>query len=239
MVTGGSRGIGRAIALRLATDGCEVCVVYLSSEAAARETAEAVESLGRRCVLMKGDVKDAAFARETVRTCCQSFGSLDVLVNNAGMVRDTYLTFMKEEDWDEVLAVNLTGAFHFMKWAAKEMVKQKWGRIISISSDAGLMGDVLRANYSAAKAGLLGLTKASARELAPRGVTVNAVAPGIISADRTVPLPEARRVHFEKAIPAGRFGSPEDVAALVSFLAGEATAYITGQVFCVDGGLYM
>jgi 3-oxoacyl-[acyl-carrier protein] reductase len=174
----------------------------------------------------------AAFARE-------SFGRLDILVNNAGIVRDNYVAFMKDEEWNEVLDVDLKGAYHCIKAVSREMMRQKAGRIINISSDAGLMGDLMRANYASAKAGLIGLTKTVARELAPSGITVNAVSPGIIETDLIAGMPETRRVKQLERIPVGRFGAPEDVARAVLFLAEDEARYITGQVLCVDGGLCM
>lgn len=239
LVTGSSRGIGRAIAVALANAGADVAVNYVTNEEAAQETAEAVKQAGRCSTVIRADVADPAAASALVEHATQQLGEIDVLVNNAGILIDKPLSSMKDDEWQRVLDVCLTGAFNCTRAVATSMRKRRSGRIINISSVAGLMGDVARANYCAAKAGLIGLTKAVARELAGQSICVNAVAPGMIEGDMTEKLPPARREGMEKLIPFRRFGKAEEVAALVTFLASDAAAYITGQVFCIDGGLSM
>ena len=237
LVTGASRGIGRAIAIALAREGADVAVNYREQAAGAEETAAAVRGLGRKAVAVQADVRDLAQVKAMFDQAKQALGGVHILVNNAGITRDNYLAFMSEAEWDEVVDTSLKGAFLCTKVASRLMTRAKWGRIINISSDAALLGDMQRANYCAAKAGLLGLTRATARELAPYGVTANAIAPGIIETDLTKALPDAKRSAMVGLIPLQRFGQADDVAALAAFLAGDAAAYITGQVFCVDGGL--
>jgi len=239
LVTGSSRGIGRAIALALADAGADVVVNYRTNETAAREVVAEIEARSSRAVCVQADVSVAADVERLISNTLETFGRIDVLVNNAGFVRDKFLAFMSEADWDTVIDTNLKGAFLCTKLVSKQMVKQKAGKIINISSDAGLLGDMMRVNYSAAKAGLLGMTKAAARELAGRGITVNAVAPGLIDTDLTADMKENRRQQLLQAIPVGRFGTPEEVAAVVVFLASSAADYLTGQVISVDGGLRM
>ncbi|MBN2390087.1 MAG: 3-oxoacyl-[acyl-carrier-protein] reductase [Anaerolineae bacterium] len=239
LVTGGSRGIGRAIAFELARLGADVAVNYARNAAAATQVVAEIETLGRSAVALPADVGDFDQATALVEAAIKALGRLDILVNNAGITRDTLLLRMQEADWDEVLRVNLKGVFNTSKAAVRSMVRQRAGRIINISSVSGLMGQVGQANYSAAKAGMIGLTKSMAREFAARGITVNAVAPGLISTDMTAALDEELREQMRALIPLGRFGVAEDVAHVVAFLASDAAAYITGAVLPVDGGLSM
>ena len=237
LVTGGSRGIGRAICLELAARGAAVSVNYAGNAAAAEETVEACKALGVDAFALQADVADAAACEAMVKETIARFGRLDILVNNAGITRDGLMLTMKEADWDAVLDTNLKGAFHCMKAAYRPMMKQKYGRIVNLSSIVGLRGNAGQANYAASKAGLIGLTKSLAKELAARNVTVNAVAPGVIDTDMTAALPEKAREAMLSTIPMGRLGQAEDVARAVAFFAGEGAGYVTGQVLCVDGGM--
>lgn len=237
VVTGGGRGIGRAIALELARAGAEVAVAVSRDLAAAEETAEAIRALGRRALARRTDVARGEEAEALIGAAVQELGRIDILVNNAGIARDGLLLRMSEEDWDAVLDVNLKGAFHCTKAALRRMLRQRSGRIVNVTSIMGLTGNPGQANYCASKAGLLGLTRATAREVGARGITCNAVAPGWIRTRMTEELPEGFAEQVLQRIPLGRLGEPEDVAGLVLFLCSEAAAYITGQTFVVDGGL--
>lgn len=240
IVTGGSRGIGRAVCLELAQGGANVVLCYAGNEAAARETARAVEEAGGRAgIALRCDVSDAAQVDALVKTAVERFGRVDILVNNAGITRDNLLMRMSEADFDAVIAANLKGAFLCMKAVSRLMLKQRYGRIVNLSSVVGLRGNAGQVNYAASKAGITGMTKSLAKELASRGVTVNAVAPGFIETDMTAALTDAARTAAQSAIPMGRLGAPEDVARAIAFLASEEAAYITGQVLAVDGGMAM
>ena len=238
LVTGAGRNIGRAIALRLAEAGADVAAVGRTL-GPLEETAEAIRALGRGALPFACEVQNGAEAAATVEKVIEKFGRIDILVNNAGVTRDRLLLRMDEADWDDVMAVNLKGAFHFAKAAARQMVRQKSGRILNITSVIGQIGNAGQANYAASKAGLIGFTKSLAKELAPRGITVNAIAPGFIETAMTEGLPPEVRENLLRSIPLGRFGTPEDVAIVAHFLASEGAGYITGQVVNVDGGMVM
>lgn len=237
LVTGGGRGIGRAICLELARRGCAVAVNYAGNAAAAEQTAQACRALGPEAFILQADVADAAACDAMAAEVLARLGRLDILVCNAGVTRDGLMLRMGEEDWDAVVDTNLKGAFHCMRSAYRPMMKQRGGRIIAVSSVVGLRGNAGQANYAASKAGLVGLSKSLAKELASRNVTVNVVAPGFIETDMTGALPEKARCAMAESIPLGRPGRAEDVAGAVAFFAGEGAAYITGQVLCVDGGM--
>jgi len=239
IVTGGSRGIGKAIVQALARAGAGVVFTYRSNSEASDALIEELESDGASVMAIQGDVRDADSVKAVVDAAVERFERLDILVNNAGILKEGMLAFTKEEDWDEIIDINLKGSFLFTKAVIRQMARKRFGRIINISSDAALMGDVQRAGYCSAKAGMLGLTRAVARETATQGVTVNAITPGIIETDLIDGMPNAKREAYEQFIPMRRFGSPEDVASLVVFLASDQAAYITGQVISVDGGLHM
>lgn len=238
LVTGAARGIGKSIAARLAADGAAVVISDVLADAAGA-AAEEFKSRGFNALGLAGDVTSADSVEETVNKAVEAFGSVDILVNNAGITRDSLLFRMSEADWDKVIAVNLKGAFLATKAAARVMAQKRWGRIVNISSVVGLMGNAGQANYAASKAGIIGLTKAAAKELAGRNVTVNAVAPGYILTGMTEKLPEQAKEAFLTAIPLGRAGTPEDIAGAVAFFTSEEAGYITGQVLPVDGGLLM
>ena len=239
LVTGGSRGIGRAIALRLATQGADVAFSYKGNATAAADTTTAIEALGRRALAIQADVSDVSAADGVVKATLDAFGKVDILVNNAGITRDDLIMRMSEEDWRAVLETNLFGAFWMIKAVTRPMLKARGGRIINMTSVSGQAGQMGQANYSAAKAGLIGLTKATARELASRGITVNAVAPGFVLTELTQDLPEPLKAEITARTPLGRFGTTEEIADAVAFLASAEAGYITGQVLAVDGGLVM
>jgi 3-oxoacyl-[acyl-carrier protein] reductase len=239
VVTGGSRGIGRGICLRLAEQGADVCFSYRGNVAAAEETKTGVEAHGRRALAVQGDVSDASTADGLVGAALESFGKVDILVNNAGITRDDLIMRMSADAWREVLETNLFGAFYTLKAVTRPMLKARRGRIVNVSSVSGQAGNAGQANYSSAKAGLIGLTKAAARELASRGITVNAVAPGFVLTELTSSLNETIQEGIRNATPLGRFGTVEEVSAAVAFLVSDEAAYITGQVLAIDGGLVM
>jgi 3-oxoacyl-[acyl-carrier protein] reductase len=239
LVTGASRGIGREIALELARQGANVAVNYAGSEAKANEVTDEIKALGRDAFSIQCNVADGDSVQAMVKETISHFGSLDILVNNAGITRDNLLMRMKEDEWDDVINTNLKGVFLCTKAVSRQMMKQRSGRIINISSIVGVSGNPGQANYVAAKSGVIGLTKTSARELAARGITVNAVAPGFISTDMTDELSEDVKSEMLKGIPLSRFGEAKDIAKVVSFLASEDSSYMTGQTLHVDGGMVM
>lgn len=239
LVTGASRGIGRAIALALAAEGADVAVNYAGSEAAAKEVAAEIEAMGRKAIVIQADIASNEMSTAMIDKVVAEFGRIDILVNNAGITRDGLLMRMKEEDWDAVLNTNLKGVFNCTKAAIKYMMKQKSGKIVSISSVVGLMGNAGQANYAAAKAGVIGFTKAVAKEVAARGITVNAVAPGFIKTDMTSVLSEKVVENLIAGIPLNRLGESEDIAKAVVFLVSDDANYITGQTLHVDGGMVM
>jgi len=239
LVTGASRGIGRAVALKLASEGAKVALNFAGNEAAAEAVKQEVEAAGGEAILVRGDVADEAAVQAMVQKTADAFGRIDILVNNAGITRDGLLARMKEEDWDAVLTTNLKGVFLTTKAVAKLMMKQRAGRIVNMASVVGRTGNAGQANYAAAKAGVIGFTKTIAKELASRGVTANAVAPGFIATDMTAVLSDKAKEAALAGIPLGRMGTPEDVAAAVLFLVSDGASYITGQVLNVDGGMVM
>lgn len=239
LVTGGSRGIGRAIALAMAEEGANVAVLFAGNRAAADQTAAEIAEKGVKVAVYQCDVASCEETENTVKAILEEFGQVDILINNAGIVRDGLLLRMKEEDFDAVLNTNLKGAYHMIRHLYSHMMRRKSGRIINISSVVGLMGNAAQANYAAAKAGLVGLTKSTAKELANRGVTCNAIAPGYIQSDMTDALPEKAKEAISSQIPMKHTGLPQDVANLAVFLAGPGASYITGEVIRVDGGLAM
>mgnify|MGYP006292311911 CR=1 FL=1 len=239
LVTGGSKGIGRAICLALAGKDSRIYFNYSSDSAAAEETRKLVAAAGGRAIGIQADVASEAAVQELFDSLLKEAGGLDVLVNNAGITRDGLVLRMKEQDWDAVMDINLKGAFRCAKLAAKAMLKQRRGRIINISSVVAFSGNPGQANYVAAKSGIIGLTKALARELASRNITVNAVAPGYVETEMTGAMTEKSRSSLVEQIPLGRVGMPEDVAEAVAFLASDGAGYITGQVIHVNGGMYM
>ena len=239
IVTGGSRGIGRAIVLALARQGADVAFSYRGNVEAAAEVEAAVGSLGRQALAHRGDASDPDAAEGLVAATLGAYGRIDILVNNAGITRDDLVMRMSPDAWREVIDTNLSGTFYTIKAAMRPMLKARQGRIINVSSVSGQAGNAGQANYSAAKAGIIGLTKAVAREVASRGITCNAVAPGFVLTELTASLPESIQEGIRNATPLGRFGTPEEIADAVAFLASDEAAYITGQVLGVDGGLVM
>ena len=239
VVTGASRGIGRAIALEFSRQGAQVVINYNGSEAKAQELKEQIESEGGSAVIMKCNVADFAACEQFFKDIIAQFGKIDILVNNAGITRDDLLMKMSEEDFDSVIALNLKGTFNCMRFASRAMIRKRQGRIINISSVSGVAGNAGQANYAASKAGVIGLTKSAARELAPRNITVNAIAPGFICTDMTSELTDKVKEEATAGIPLSRFGQPEDIAYAAAFLASERAAYVTGQVLHVDGGMVM
>ena len=239
LVTGSSRGLGKAIAETLGRRGYTVAVHYVNSAGPAAAGADAIRAMGPEAEAFGADVSDPAQCQDLVKRVLERFGALDVLVNNAGVTRDTLALRMKDEDWRNVLDTNLSSAFYLARGALRGMLRAGYGRVVNVSSVVGLRGNVGQANYVAAKAGLIGLTKALAREYAAKGVTVNAVAPGFIESDMTAALPADVRDAYLKEIPVGRFGTPQDVAEAVAFLAGPEAGYVNGQTLVVDGGMVM
>lgn len=238
LVTGGSRGIGRAICVRLAKEGMDIAFNYQSGAAAAEETKKLCEEAGARCLMVQADISKSEDCDALIRETGEwGNGHIDVLVNNAGITRDNLLPRITDEDMDAVLNVNLKGTFYMMRGVSRLMLRNRYGRIINMSSVVGVMGNVGQVNYSASKAAVIGMTKSLARELASRKITVNAVAPGMIETDMTNAIPEAARKGILESIPFKAMGKPEDIANMVAFLAGDQAGYITGQVICVDGGM--
>ncbi|MBQ2867571.1 MAG: 3-oxoacyl-[Firmicutes bacterium] len=239
LITGASRGIGKAIALKMAAQGANIAVIYSGNEQAAEETAKEIRTMGRQAESYRCDVSDFDEAAATVKAVLKQFGTIDILVNNAGITRDNLILMMKEQEFDEVIDINLKGTFNMIRHVSGIMLRKKSGRIVNITSVSGMMGNAGQANYAAAKAGMIGLTKTTAKELASRGITCNAIAPGFVETDMAKKLGEDVLENARKAIPLARLGRPEDIADTAVFLASDSAAYITGEVIKVDGGLYI
>ncbi|MCQ6279696.1 3-oxoacyl-[acyl-carrier-protein] reductase [Bacillus sp. EB600] len=239
LITGASRGIGREIALELARQGANVAVNYAGSEAKANEVVDEIKKMGKEAFAIKCDVSNAEEVATMIKETVDRFGHLDILVNNAGITKDNLLMRMKEEEWDDVININLKGVFLCTKAVTRQMMKQRDGRIINIASIVGVSGNAGQANYVAAKAGIIGLTKTTAKELASRNITVNAIAPGFISTDMTDKLTDEVRSEMLKQIPLARLGEPKDIAKMAAFLASEDSSYMTGQTLHINGGMFM
>lgn len=237
LVTGGIKGIGKAIASKLAEDGFDIALNYRSNEEEANRVKSSLEEKGIKVLLLKGDITDKERIEEMVKETVNVFGTIDVLVNNAGVTRDNLMMRMKDDEWDDVINTNLKGTFYFTKYASKVMMKKRSGKIINMVSVVGITGNIGQVNYAASKAGVIGMIKSAARELASRNICVNGVAPGFIETDMTDVLPEDIKEAAKAKIPLGRFGKPEEVASLVAFLAGDGGNYITGQIITIDGGM--
>lgn len=239
IVTGASGGIGRAIALAFAKEGADVVIHYNGNQKRAEAVKEEIEAIGRNAEIFQCDISDFEACKDMIQTVKKTFGKIDILVNNAGITRDGLLMAMSEEDFDSVIDTNLKGTFHCMRFASRIMMRQKSGRIINISSVSGVAGNAGQANYSSSKAGIIGLTKSAAKELASRNITVNAIAPGFVKTEMTDILSEEVKEQALKQIPLGRFADPADIANAAVFLASDSASYITGQVLLVDGGMVM
>ena len=239
LVTGASRGIGRAVAIRLAKSGAKIAVNYAGNQAAAEEVKHIIEENGGEAILVQADISNAESVDAMVAAVMEAFGRIDILVNNAGITRDTLLMRMKEADWNAVIQTNLTGVFYVTKAVSKIMMKQRYGKIVNMSSVVGLMGNAGQANYAAAKAGVIGFTKSMAKELAARNITVNAIAPGFIATDMTAVLSDKVKEDLATKIPMGRLGEADAIASAVLFLVSDSASYITGQTLNVDGGMVM